>query len=286
MFEYTTSTYILVLAAIVKKEKDKQNNYTTSGNLEKKTAKNPLKSRQKLKNTNSMVTNLKFFFTVFVLFIIPVALFAQKDVTQFLGIPVDGNKSEMIEKLKSKGFTISPNDKDVLVGQFNGTSVNIHIVTNNNKVCRIMVADVNYSNEIDTKIRFNNLLQQFKMNEKYMTVSLTPEKYIIPDDEKISYEMLVNKKRYEAAFYQMPIKIDTVSLAEKIKSKLASKYTEEQLSNPTEELQKEMITIGLSFMLEIYSKKSVWFMINELYGKYYITMYYDNEYNTANGEDL
>ena len=233
-----------------------------------------------------MEINLKKIFTAFVLFIIPVALFAQKDVTQFLGIPVDGNKIEMTEKLKSKGFTISPNNKDVLVGQFNGTQVNIHIVTNNNKVCRIMVSDVNNSNATDIKIRFNNLLQQFKKNEKYMTASLTPQEYVISDDEDISYEMTVNKKRYEAAFYQIPLKIDTVALAVKIKSKLASKYTDEQLLNPTEELQKEMITTGLPFMLEIYSKKSVWFMINEIYGKYYISMYYDNEYNRANGEEL
>lgn len=233
-----------------------------------------------------MKTNSKKIFTTFVLFIITVALFAQKDVTQFLGIPVDGYKVEMIEKLKSKGFTISPNDKDVLVGEFNGTSVNIHIVTNNNKVCRIMVSDVNNSNATDIKIRFNNLLQQFKKNEKYMTASLTPQEYVIKDDEDISYEMIVNKKRYDAAFYQLPLKIDTVALAEKIKSKLASKYTEEQFANPTEELQKEMISTGLPFILEIYSKKSVWFMIKEIYGKYYILMYYDNEYNRANGEDL
>lgn len=233
-----------------------------------------------------METNTKNFFTTFVFFIISVALFAQKDVTQFLGIPVDGYKAEMIEKLKSKGFTISPNDKDVLFGQFNGGNVNIYIVTNNNKVCRIMVSDVDYSNEIDVKIRFNNLLQQFKKNEKYVSASLTPEKYIIPDDEKISYEMLVNKKRYEASFFQAPLKIDTVAIAEKIKSNLSSKYSEEQLSNPTEEMQKEMINGGLPIMYEIISKKSVWFMINELYGKYYITMYYDNEYNRANGEDL
>jgi len=233
-----------------------------------------------------METNLKKILTAFVLLIIPVALFAQKDVTQFLGIPVDGNKIEMTEKLESKGFTISPNNKDVLVGQFNGTQVNIHIVTNNNKVCRIMVSDVNNSNATDIKIRFNNLLQQFKKNEKYMTASLTPKEYVISDDEDISYEMTANKKRYEADFYQIPLKIDTVALAEKIKSKLASKYTDEQFSNPTEELKKEMITTGLPFMLEIYSKKSVWFMISELYGKYYISMYYDNEYNKANGEEL
>ncbi len=233
-----------------------------------------------------METNFKKIYTAFVLFIIPVVLFAQKDVTQFLGIPVDGNKIEMIEKLKSKGFTISPDDRDVLVGQFNGTSVNIHIGTNNNKVCRIMVADIDYIDEINIKIRFNNLLQQFKNNEKYMTASQTPEKYIIPDDEKISYEMTVNKKRYEADFFQVPLKLDTVAIAEKIKSILSIKYTEEQLSNPTEELQKEMLNISLQVMFEIFSKKSVWFMINEYFGRYYITMYYDNEYNRANGEDL
>jgi len=65
-----------------------------------------------------------------------------------------------------------------------------------------------------------------------------------------------------------------------------SKYTEEQVSNPTEELLKDMTTTVFSYMLEKYSKKSVWFMINEDYGKYYIIMFYDNEYKRANGEDL
>ena len=39
-------------------------------------------------------------------------------------------------------------------------------------------------------------------------------------------------------------------------------------------------------MMDLYLKKSVWFMINERFGKYYIIMYYDNGYNQANGEDL
>lgn len=233
-----------------------------------------------------MELTLKKIFTAFVLFILPVVLFAQKDVTQFLGIPVDGSKVEMIEKLKSKGFTISPNDKDVLVGEFNGINVNVYVVTNNNKVCRIMVSDVNNSNATDIKIRFNNLLQQFKQSEKYMTASLTPQEYVIKDDEDISYEITVNKKRYDATFYQLPLRIDTIALAEKIQSKLASKYTKEQFANPTGEVLKEMISTGLSLMQEIYSKKSVWFMIKEIYGKYYIIMFYDNEYNKANGEDL
>ena len=33
-------------------------------------------------------------------------------------------------------------------------------------------------------------------------------------------------------------------------------------------------------------QRNVWFTIEEIYGKYYIAMFYDNEYNKANGEDL
>lgn len=69
-------------------------------------------------------------------------------------------------------------------------------------------------------------------------------------------------------------------------SVLFSKYSEEQLVNASEESRKEMIMAVLADLLGRYSKKSVWFMISDYYGKYYITMFYDNEYNRANGEDL
>lgn len=42
----------------------------------------------------------------------------------------------------------------------------------------------------------------------------------------------------------------------------------------------------LATAIELFLKKHVWFRIEEYYGKYYIAMYYDNEYNHANGEDL
>ena len=47
---------------------------------------------------------------------------AQRDVTKFLGIPVDGSKSEMIQKLKAKGFKSASHDKNILEGTFNGPS--------------------------------------------------------------------------------------------------------------------------------------------------------------------
>lgn len=203
-------------------------------------------------------------------------IYAQQDVTKFLGIPVDGSKSEMIQKLKAKGYTSSPLDKDVLVGEFNGADVNIHVVTNNNKVYRIMICDVNNIDERAIQIRFNRLCEQFVNNSKYSSLPL--EEYMIPDDEDISFEITVHKKRYEAVFYQ---KTDETFMAKQIEAAFPQ-YTKEQLANPSEELRAEIV----NFVTQYISKKAVWFMINERLGKYCITMYYDNEYNNANGEDL
>jgi hypothetical protein len=47
-----------------------------------------------------------------------ITVFAQEDVTKFLGISIDGFKSEMINKLKSKGFVEHTYSPDILVGEF------------------------------------------------------------------------------------------------------------------------------------------------------------------------
>ena len=71
-----------------------------------------------------------------------------------------------------------------------------------------------------------------------------------------------------------------------IKNALLQKYTEEELINATDEMKEDMIDIAMSYTYDIATKKTVWFMISEYYGKYYIAMYYDNKYNQANGDDL
>ena len=65
------------------------------------------------------------------------------------------------------------------------------------------------------------------------------------------------------------------------------------MDNPTEEIsteiQKAYITNKAMYDFQnilTAHNKSVWFMIAERFGKYYICMYYDNEYNKADGEDL
>lgn len=147
-----------------------------------------------------------------------------------------------------------------------------------------MLCDVANVDERSIQIRFNTLCGQFANNPRY--VSWPDRDQTIPDDEDISYEMTVNKKRYEAVFYQKLPESEKLAIAEKIDSLMSSKYTEEQLENPTEEIQSEIFYNSFEYIVEKCLKRTVWFMISEHRGRYYISMYYDNKYNQANGEDL
>lgn len=73
---------------------------------------------------------------------------------------------------------------------------------------------------------------------------------------------------------------------EEFQSLICSKYTKEQLENPSEEISNDIYEEAAMYALDKATKKTVWFMISKNYGEYYITMFYDNEYNRANGEDL
>lgn len=213
------------------------------------------------------------------------SLHAQHDVTQFLGIPVDGSKSEMIRKLRAKGYVTDPYDRDVLEGEFNGQQVRIQVVTNNDKVWRIAIEYATYYNETDLRIAFNTLCRQFQNNPKYL--SFQDYTCTIPDTEDISYEISVHNKRYEAAFFQIPAyAVDSTALETKIKTDIASAYTEEELDNMSEEQKADFLMAYLTDMLDNWSRCSVWFMVNQKGLKYQILLFYDNEYNHAQGEDL
>lgn len=209
----------------------------------------------------------------------------QKDVTSFLGIPVDGTVLSMKQKLVSKGFVPKKvGTTEFLEGEFNGTDVRVYIATNNNKVCRIMLCDENYQNETNIKIRFNKLVSQFVNNKRYISL----DKYTLSDEEDISYEMTVHNKSYEALFYQVPNmeKADTLALQKKVRNELLSKYTVEELKNPSEEITKEIQNTAIKIGTELMLMKPVWFKIVRVNGEYYICMFYDNEYNRSHGEDL
>jgi hypothetical protein len=227
-----------------------------------------------------MVTSLKILRLVFFLLVLPMTLFAQKDVTQFLGIAVDGYKPDVIKKLNYKGYTVIPNSNDVLGGEFNGTDVWLMIGTNNNLVWQISVVDANTMDAKDIKIRFNNLLKQFQHNKKYLDVSDSMLlKNIIPENEDISYEFSVNPKKYRAFFSQKTFAYDSLNLK---KDALLSK----PLLNATEKEQLAAVFTRIPDELFKCFKKSVMLWIGERSGKYYIIISYQNEYNRPNGENL
>lgn len=206
--------------------------------------------------------------------ILGVTMFAQqKDVTKFLGIPVDGTKAEMIQKLKLKGYVWNA-QKECLEGEFNGRDVEVFVVTNNNKVYRIAVIDAEFSDEIAIKIRFNTLCEQFKNNGKYVA----PSDYTIDKNEDISYEISVNNKRYEATYSQISMN-DTAGVA----NYFERNFMKEEIENFSKEQIQDIL---LEYLVGKWEKRQVWFMIAEKYGRYRIAMYYDNGYNQANGEDL
>ena len=210
---------------------------------------------------------------------------AQNEVIKFLEIPVDGTKSAMIQKLREKGFVYNAN-KDCLTGEFNGANVDIFIVTNNNKVYRIMVADVSYISETDN----NNLCRQFAKNDKYVQASLL-EDYMLPEDEDIDYNMSIKHKRYQASYYQIspnsPAISDTAQIEQEF-LEISAKYGgKEQIANlPEEQRMKLMLEMLSDYVDKKFSNNVVWFMIDRYYTKYRILMYYDNKYNQADGEDL
>ena len=124
------------------------------------------------------------------IFIMCSTVFGQSESTlKFLGIPVDGSKSEMVAALKDKGFRYDSNS-GFLVGDFNGMESHIGIVENHGKVYRVVVFDANTCDAGQIKIRFNNLIHQFEnSNDKYYYINQNDK---IPEDEDISYEISVN----------------------------------------------------------------------------------------------
>ncbi len=251
--------------------------------------------------------------------LVSVLLSAQnKEATKFMGIPIDGTKNEMRKHLEAKGFVWN-SFKECLEGEFNGTDVDIYIVTNKNKVWRIYLEDRNPRDEYQIKLRYNTLCKQFKNNSRYVP---SDTDQTIPMDEDISYEMVVNDKHYEASFHQISANTSVLmEMADKYKDIDTSIMTEEELAQlcsdvmsylilcdeekfakygegyfsrlitmSNENRLNEVLSITedlMSFFEDQQNKNLVWFTINKRNNnRYYISMYYDNGYNEASGEDL
>ena len=213
---------------------------------------------------NLTIAITKKILTLIALLMLVGTMQAQRQVTTFLGIPVDGTKAEMKRKLIAKGFTPKGyGDNEYLAGEFNGSNVQLFIVTNKNKVFRIAVADADRFDEAEIRTRYNTLIHQFEANDKYETIHAIP----IDEDTDILHEMVSKKKSFEAGFIQKSRALTTEKNAtDKTSSAVSTGSTEQQDQDKF--------------------NRVVWFRIIDDIGKYGIAIYYDNGYNQANGEDL
>lgn len=226
---------------------------------------------------------MKQFITTIIITIISLTAYCQqRDITRFLDIPVEGKKSEMIRKIKAKGFkTTKFTDEKVLTGKFNGEDVNVDVITNDkDEVYRVVVWNKSYRDEQLIRIQFNNLCYQFKNSSKY----ISNKDWSIPEDEDISYELNVHKKRYQAIFFQWPTEIgDSIIKSHTVaRCVFNSKYDELSKDERDAEVEK----IYFEELSELVSKKTVYFKIIGQASQYTIMIYYENAYNRANGEDL
>lgn len=224
----------------------------------------------------------------------------------FLGIPVDGTKMNMIRAIEAKGFEYDRLN-ECLTGEFNGKNAYVFVHSNHDNVDRIMVS---YSNISKKQIRdeYNHLLRQFKNNSKYIELLDNEE---IPENENIPYEITLNDKTYAAAFYYLPQSISVKELANEMKALILAIRKGDKVEgleelgldmdafsgvvDASEEEWKELIELSEDDWIDVvkhlffggFQDNTVWFRICEgTFDDFSICIYYDNERNKANGEDL
>lgn len=142
---------------------------------------------------------MKKLLTLILLLMVSVEIYAQSNVTTFLGIPIDGTKPSMIQQLEKKGFVYNQ-EEDLLEGEFNGKDVFIGIKTQKGKVYAI---SVDYCKSLDSevvKMIYEYLCSQFQNNPKYMVVL----ENTLPESKDLDYEMTVNKRSYGSFYIQNP----------------------------------------------------------------------------------
>ena len=226
-----------------------------------------------------------------ILFIISIAIlfslkaFALFPITKFLGIPVDGSKTEMIEKLKAKGFTFLE-EFDVLQGKYEGIDVNLRVITHNDKVFRIMVSDQKPYDGATIKDRFNDLVHKFKNDKRFLDFDSINEFYI-DDKVNLDHEILENRKEFQASFLiaDRPVtEYNKTWLMRVANKELGNKYTADQMKHSTEAID-ELCEVVSRLHADALVKRRVWFNIGEFEGKYFINLFYDNANNQPDDED-
>lgn len=204
----------------------------------------------------------------------------------FLGIPVDGKRSEMIEKLKDKGFTYDEKTM-TLRGKFNGHDSWVVVSDNEEgKVDRIYISQINTMSQGDARIQYNNLVHLYLENGKYYG----SEETIIPETEDIRYGISFKNKIYSSVFffdpfYNSPETKET--LLKECYGRVESMVYKGLVLDYSEDNIWKLITSEYVNEEHKAAWGVVWFRIFEdSFGQYRLGIYYDNMNNRPNGKEL
>ena len=198
------------------------------------------------------------------------------DALKFLGIPVDGSKEQMYNRLKEKGFS-GYSWEEYMEGIFNGEKVRVYIGTNHGIVDRIKVV-FPYTEERLNKVKYNTLISRFGRNPKYTELR---DNKIIPENEDISQEIVLHDKVYDSVYYFLRSDVNANSWKEDFFREYNARY-KKPLSGLTQ-IEIEEVLFSLPKRISDSVTGIVWFTLPD-YNK--IELFYDNLKNRPRGEDL
>lgn len=229
------------------------------------------------------------------------SLATPKNVIHFLGIPVDGKKSEVSAKLQTKGLTpvyhnpaikerlISKGlctniiDTTILSGKMDNEDKIIQIMDHNGKVYRIIISDENPSDETSIKAKFNKLCRRLLASEDYIPYTGTFPDFEIPENEKIT----LAQKRYTVTFFQLPPGVTHTMVHQEVNTGIEETYKKARSLKLTTSEGEAMISNFIKATVEKHQQRRLWFLITSVReGEFRLVIFYDNVYNLPAGEDL
>lgn len=219
-------------------------------------------------------------FLFLILMLVCVNVTAQTDVTTFLGMPVDGAISDMKRQLLAKGFVARDGDDDgVFEGEFFGGDVVLFINTYHDCVNNIALFDKNLLSAKEVKIRFNNLIDQFRQDKLYHSSRLFNLPLTAEDEVK---------DHPQAVFYQKldPSLTDFAARKDKISTLLKARFSEEEIEAQSYDVQVYERDLQSQLELDELFMKLVWFQIFEKNEKFFIGIFFENKYNSPSREEM
>lgn len=136
---------------------------------------------------------------------------AQREVTEFMGIPVDGPIHEMKANLLKKGFVPAETlGNNIMTGEFNGRNVMLSIYGHKGQTYSVNVM-IHVSGVENAKVLANLFYMQLSQSCKYLSAKGIKDSFIA-DDEGGDRNIFLNAKAYYETFYQVFTDSDDLSM--------------------------------------------------------------------------